>query len=385
MILLFLFAGILTGTITGLIPGLHSNNVAIILAPLSFFGETALVFVLSMIITQSFVDFIPAVFFAAPETSTFEGVLPGHRMFLQGKGFEAITLTVFGGIIAIPIGILCLPVFNLFLEINKDRFIVIIPIVLIVTIIILAFSEKSKAKVLLTLFVLFASATQGYFFTDQIFPLIAGYFGVATIIHSAKNPPSIKLQEISAQIKNNYVIDSLQGILGGAIVSIIPGIGSNVAAAIIKTFKQKINPKNYLVLVGSINTSNLFFSFPVLFILNKARNGGMILLNDKMFFTNQSFVLGIIIMLTSCGFGALITLAIAKKVSSFHFDSKKIGSIVIIFLVISVFAFNGVIGLVALFFSTATGLFVTIHKIKRSSCLGALIVPALFYYLFILV
>ncbi|MBT4192517.1 MAG: hypothetical protein HOE11_04370, partial [Candidatus Diapherotrites archaeon] len=155
--------------------------------------------------------------------------------------------------------------------------------------------------------------------------------------------------------------------------------------AIIKTFKQKINPKNYLVLVGSINTSNLFFSFPVLFILNKARNGGMILLNDKMFFTNQSFVLGIIIMLTSCGFGALITLAIAKKVSSFHFDSKKIGSIVIIFLVISVFAFNGVIGLVALFFSTATGLFVTIHKIKRSSCLGALIVPALFYYLFILV
>jgi putative membrane protein len=385
MILLFLLGGILTGTITGLIPGLHSNNVAIIMAPISLFGENALVFVLSMIITQSFVDFIPAIFFAAPETSTFEGVLPGHRMFLQGKGFEAITLTVFGGVIAVPIGILCLPIFNLFLEINKDRFLVIIPIVLIITIIILAFSEKSKEKVLLTLFILFATATQGYFFTEQIFPLIAGYFGVATIIHSVKNPPAKKVQETTVQVKTNYVIDALQGILGGAIVSIIPGIGSNVAAAIIKTFKQKIKPKNYLVLVGSINTSNLFFSFPVLFILNKARNGGMILLNEKIFFTSQSFFLGIVIMFLSCGFGAIITLVIAKKVSSFHIDSKKIGILVIIFLITSIFAFNGVIGLVALFFSTATGLFVTVHKIKRSSCLGALIIPALFYYLFILI
>jgi len=47
--------------------------------------------------------------------------------------------------------------------------------------------------------------------------------------------------------------------------------------------------------------------------------------------------------------------------------------------------FNGIIGIIALFFATALGLFVLINGIKRSTCMCALIVPALIFYLFALI
>jgi putative membrane protein len=385
VIFVFALAGILTGTITGMIPGLHSNNIAIILAPLSLFGKEAMVFVIAMIITQSFVDFIPAIFFGAPNTDTFEGVLPGHKLLLDGLGFEAICLTVLGGIIAIIAGTLVLPIFIEFLKINKERFFFIIPLVLIFTILILVLNEKNNKKKTLILFVLLSSAGQSYLFPNQIFPLITGYFGIPTILYSIQNSPRKIIQKAKVKLKLEYIKDSLTGLLGGAIVSIIPGIGSNVAAAIIQTFKTKIQSKNYLVLIGSINTSNLFFSFPVLLFLNKARNGGMILLKEKIFFTESTLLTGIIIILISAGAGGAITIFLAKKISSLHFNSKKAGICIIIFLILLVGLFNGIPGLITLFFASALGLFVVLKKIKRSACLGSLIIPVLFYYVFVFI
>ncbi|MFA5741268.1 MAG: tripartite tricarboxylate transporter permease, partial [Candidatus Izemoplasmatales bacterium] len=101
MIIIFCFLGIIAGIIAGLTPGLHANNIAIIALTSPFFGEDFAAFILSMCIVQTFVDFVPTIFLGAPDTETFEGVLPGHAMLLEGKGMEAICLTVFGGIIAI--------------------------------------------------------------------------------------------------------------------------------------------------------------------------------------------------------------------------------------------------------------------------------------------
>jgi len=385
MIFIFALAGVLTGTITGLIPGLHSNNVAIILAPLSLFGTNALVFVIAMIITQSFVDFVPAIFFGAPNSDTFEGVLPGHKLLLEGRGFEAICLTVFGGVIAVIAGTLLLPLFIEFLKLNKEKFFFIIPIVLIFTIVILVFNEKNNKKKALIAFVLLSSAGQSYLFPDQIFPLITGYFGIPTILYSIQNSPRKIIQQTKVKIRFEYIKDALTGVLGGAIVSIIPGIGSNVAAAIIQTFKTKIKSNKYLVLIGSINTSNLFFSFPVLLFLNKARNGGMLLLKEKIFFTETTLIIGTIIILLSAGLGGTITIFLAKKVSLLQFNSKTVGLGIIFFLILLVGAFNGIPGLITLFFASALGLFVVLKKIKRSACLGSLIIPVLFYYVFIFI
>ncbi len=54
-----------------------------------------------MAITHTFLDFIPSVFLGCPDTDTSLSVLPGHELLKQGKAYEAIALTAYGGLMAI--------------------------------------------------------------------------------------------------------------------------------------------------------------------------------------------------------------------------------------------------------------------------------------------
>ncbi len=47
-------------------------------------------------ITHTFLDFIPSVFLGAPDDDTALSVLPGHRMVLAGRGYEAVKCSVIG-------------------------------------------------------------------------------------------------------------------------------------------------------------------------------------------------------------------------------------------------------------------------------------------------
>jgi len=384
--ILFLVLGIFTGTITGLIPGIHSNNVSLLLVASPLFGFNAIIFTLSMCITQSFVDFIPAIFIGAPSTDTFEGVLPGHKLFLNGQGVEAICLTVFGGIIALIFGLIFLIPFSIFVNDSWELIRYFIPIILLFVIFIIVINETTIHKKIIVTFVILIAASHGLMFTNQIFPLIVGYFGIPTIIYSLNEIPNLKKQKTKVNIKLASWTEGLVGILGGVIVSILPGIGSNLAAGIIRLFRNTIQTKNYLVLLGSINTSAFFFSFSILFLLEKTRNGAMIVLREQIFFTQNEYFLGIATMITAGGFGGLITIYLAKKVNNFFTKNKtKLFSIISIsVMILSVFLFNGLYGLFVVIFSSALGLFVILNKVNRSSCLASLIIPTMFFYVFVL-
>ena len=384
--IIFLILGILAGTLTGLIPGIHSNNVSLLLVASPLFGFSAIVFTLSMCITQSFVDFIPAIFIGAPSTDTFEGVLPGHKLFLEGRGTSAICLTVFGGILALIFGGILLIPFSIFINENWTLIRFFIPIILLLVLGIIIFNEQNAKKKIIVTFVILIAASHGLMFKDQIFPLIVGYFGLPTILYSMDKIPLIKKQLKEVTIETKTWLDGLTGILGGIIVSILPGIGSNLAAGILRVFKDKIKTDNYLVLLGSINTSAFFFSFSVLFLLEKTRNGAMIVLKGQIFFTQNEYLLGIATMLVAGGMGGLITIYLAKKASEFFSQNKtKLFSILSIsVMTISVFLFNGFFGLFVLFFSSTLGFFVILNKVNRSSCLSSLIIPTMFFYIFIL-
>ncbi|MCK5698311.1 MAG: tripartite tricarboxylate transporter permease, partial [Candidatus Aenigmarchaeota archaeon] len=60
---LYAVLGVLAGCVTGLIPGLHVNTIALVVLGLfytySFDAVNLSVFILSMGVTHSFVDFIP--------------------------------------------------------------------------------------------------------------------------------------------------------------------------------------------------------------------------------------------------------------------------------------------------------------------------------------
>jgi TctA family transporter len=113
----FAILGSLAGIATGLVPGLHANNVALILASsspiiishLSGVDDPLLLVCVAMIscsITHTFVNFIPATFLGAPEGETALTLLPAHSMLLEGRGYQAVALSAIGSMGAIFFGLL---------------------------------------------------------------------------------------------------------------------------------------------------------------------------------------------------------------------------------------------------------------------------------------
>lgn len=387
--ILWCLIGACAGIIAGLIPGLHSNNIAVILTATPFFGIEITAFMLSMCITQSFVEFIPSTFIGVPSENTFESILPAHKLLLEGKALEAIAHTVMGGMIAVIAGAILTVPFFIFLEENSNQIIIITPLILAIALIIFITEEKKLNKKIVVLFVIIAAGAQGFLFKDQIFPLITGYFGIPGIIYSLKekeNVLEIKQSE-NYEIKKESIKDALVGIMGGAIVSVMPGIGSNTAGGIINVLRKTASPQNYLTMLGAINASNFFFSFSMLFALSKARNGTMIALQDKILFSPETLFLGTLIMIFAAGIGGLATIIISKKVTTI-FAKKNIKSLNIlclIFMILLVLILNGLAGITALFFASALGLYTINQNIRRSTLMSSLIVPTIFFYIFILI
>ena len=105
-----LLLGVLSGTLTGLFPGIHINLVgAMLLASIGggiFVGVPAValvVFVVAMAITHTFIDFIPSIFLGAPEEETYLSVLPGRQLLKEGRGYEAVVVTFYGALVALPL------------------------------------------------------------------------------------------------------------------------------------------------------------------------------------------------------------------------------------------------------------------------------------------
>lgn len=118
LVLNFSLIGAVLGTFTGLTPGVHVNTLAlgVLLASAVLNGEVGRLLALigsdpalaplmlsslliSASVVHSFLDFIPSVFFGAPDEPDSLSVLPGHRLLLQGKGLYAVVCAASGSLI----------------------------------------------------------------------------------------------------------------------------------------------------------------------------------------------------------------------------------------------------------------------------------------------
>ncbi|MFH1544756.1 MAG: tripartite tricarboxylate transporter permease, partial [archaeon] len=156
--IVFPLIGCLAGVLTGLIPGIHVNTIALLvlaIAPENDFNFV--LFLVSMAVVHSFVDFIPSIGLGAPSTDNFLSVLPGHRFLLKGKGFQAIKLSVVGGVFAGVFSLLLLPVYFLFLIEFIELISFLIPSILLFVLFLTVISEKGAKRKAFALIVIFFS------------------------------------------------------------------------------------------------------------------------------------------------------------------------------------------------------------------------------------
>ena len=391
-IILFLFFGIFFGTITGLIPGVHINLIGAFLVSLSVTTLYLInplylvVFITSMAITHTFVDFIPSIFLGCPDTDTELSILPGHELLKKGLGYEAIILTAYGSLAAVFI--LILISFPSILVISKiyDSLIFLIPYILIGVSIILIFSEKNKFS---ALFVFLLTGFLGLSVLNMVessekmlLPLLTGLFGSSMLLISIKNKMQIPKQKITKS-KTNLIKPLLGSVIASPICSFLPGLGSG-QAAIIGNSISRTNRKGFLVLVGATNTLVMGFSFISLYVISRTRTGAAASIQSILGILSWEILVLILIVVI---FSGIISFFLTEFLAKFF--SKNIEKInytlislmTLILLAIIVLLVSGLIGIVVLIASTFTGIYSISLNVRRTNMMGVLLIPTIIIYL----
>lgn len=394
-LLLALILGIFAGTFTGLSPGIHINLVAaFILAEIlkiPFSPVIIAVFIVAMSITHTFIDFIPSIFFGAPEEDTFLSVHPGHEMFREGKAHEAIIITLYGCLFSILVILASSIIFINFLPSFYSSIAKLMPFLLIFLSFYLIFREENiflgLTSILLSGFlglIVFNSPVK-----EPLLPMLSGLFGISSLFISLKSKTLPKPQKISKLIsffklfEKKQLLKAFLASLFAPLFSFLPGIGSGHAAV----FSSEIIPqerRGFLFLVGASSTAIMGLSFVTLYAINKTRSGtaaavGNILKDFS--FTQLIYIIMAIVLSGIIAFflGYFLSKILAKNIGKINY--RKINIFVIIILIFINLIFSNWLGILVLLVSSAIGIFVIISGSRRINLMGSLIIPAIVYFL----
>jgi len=395
-IIFALFLGICAGIVTGLLPGLHVNTVAaIVLSALAFltkyFSFLSLgVFLVAMLITHSFLDFIPSIFLGAPDDGgTVLSVLPGHRMLLQGKGYKALKLTVMGGIGAYFIGLLTLPLFFVFIKygyVYLEK--IVAPAILSFSLLFILSENKLRGKTW-ALLIFLLSGTLGLLalnnlqIKEPLFPLLAGLFGISTLLLSAGATKKIPEQKFDSEIDFGKWWVHAKGSVCAALMSVLPALGSAQATILAQFFSRRKSAEEFLIIVGGINTVSVLFVLTTLFLINKARTGVIAAMKQFLVLDFYSYSILLAASFAATGIAVLLTLVLGKYFANriWKIPYRKLSLAILLFIFALVGIFSGFLGLFVLSIATAIGIIAPKVGVKRIHAMGCLVIPVLFYFI----
>jgi len=393
--------GVACGTFTGLVPGIHVNTAAPMALGLSQKAYLdpllASVFICSMSITHTFIDFIPATVLGVPDSDMSLTVLPAHGMVLSGRGWEAINLSGHASLLSVVIISLSLP---LMIPVISFLYPVIssstLPILIMFSAItILIHNDPHRGS--LALFVFCLSGFFGHIvlnavalFKDPLMPVFSGMFGLSSLLIGMMGGGTIPEQMIDENIGLSRVrifSATLKGTLSGILVSTVPGIGASQATTLSNIFgrgQSEAAEREFIISCCSINTSNAFFAIIVLYLFGKARNGALVCVQgllDPLMYTefkillSVSIVTGFMAYISLLFFGRLALCSIAK-VNYLHLCILGI-----LFQILVVILLCGPMGLLLTVISTCIGLLPPSLNVNRSTLMGFLLIPVMFHYL----
>jgi putative membrane protein len=389
-VVFFILLGIAIGFLTGLVPGIHPNTVFAFILSLSVFlvplsPQALLAFIVSLAISNTFFDFIPSILFGAPEEDSALSILPGHRMLLEGRGYEAIFLTAMGGLGVILLTLLSLPALLFLLPVLYSLIKPVIHLLLLAVVLWMVYKEKRRfiAFSVFLLSGIFGFITLNSFPSDAaMFPAFTGLFGLSTLITSLMAKTRIPPQKISKEVRGDWLKGSVTGWLAGLLSGLLPGLGSS-QSGILAAQLLKARIKEFLIALGGINTANMFFTFIVFYVIGKTRSGAVWAISQVM----EQLTLDSVCLLVTVGvMTALISSLLTIKAGRLligqmkGINYTKITGFTLAALLLLVGLLSGFTGLLV----AATGMFLGLLAIstgvKRTHLMGFLVLPTILYF-----
>jgi len=395
LIFLALLLGIAAGTFTGLAPGIHINLIALLL----FISSTSLlqfttpevlvIFIVSMAITHTFLDFITGIFLGCPDEENALSIMPGHQLLMEGKGYEAIRLTTIGCYIGLILFIISIPLGIIFIPPVYELLKASIPFILIAASLFLILKEENK---FMAIFIFLMSGTLGLavfnmqILNQPLFPLLTGLFGTSMLISSISQKTKIPKQKITNGFIEKREIKKAvtAGLFGSLLCSFLPGLGAAQAAVIGNQTAGKISQKGFLVLLGIISVLVTGLNFVALYIINKPRSGTAIIVGKLLESVNLQNLAVICITALIAGsisvfLSILFARIFAKNIEKI--DYTRLNFAVLLILTILSIVLSGWPSLIVLITATSIGLVAISSGVRKMHMMGCLIIPVIFLLL----
>ncbi len=390
-LLCFIFGGIVLGTLSGLTPGLHANNFALLLAGFApaipahpqYVGAA----MLAAGVTHTFLDVVPALALGVPDPAFAPSALPGHKLVLEGRGHEALRLSAMGSALAVGLAVpLAIPI-TLGMERAYPTIAANLSVVLGTVSVLLVVTERTMLARVGGAIALLASGALGVLTLDvpaggvlpagdMLAPLFAGLFG-APILIEALGGSGVPPQEDGTVTRGKGFIFSVAavGTVAGALVGYLPAISSAIAAAAALVVLPHRGPRAFIVATSGVSTANTIFALFALVALGSPRTGVLVALESADVPHNLPILLASVAIAAVCGF--LLVLVIGDRYLELvgSIDNVVLSVGVLCFLVLLVLAFTGPMGVGVFVVSTLVGLVPGRFGSRRMTCMGVLLVP----------
>ncbi len=389
-------AGVGLGVVTGLIPGLHVNNLTPFFVTLaacsSLVSLNLAALIVAMSITNVFISYIPSTFLGAPEEGTELSVLPAHRLLLDGRGYHAIRLTTLGCLgglllsaaMLLPFLLVVTPAYE-FIRPQMHWLLTFVVVLMIAL-------ERSKTGILWATAIFLMSGLLGLLTLDTNFirgdaalmPLLSGLFGVSVLLPSITSGSTLPEQHIDDEpLDMRANIKPLcAGTAAGAVTGIIPGVGPSQGTVMAQLATRSSGTEEFLVAVSGVNTSKALFSFVALYAIGRARSGAAVAVGEIMEVGATELVFLVGVALLAGGIAAVLHLKLGKLAAR-HMDRLPYRALcvgVLAFIIGLTIYFSGLAGLLVLATATAIGMLPAMANVKRTHAMGVIMLPCILYF-----
>jgi putative membrane protein len=396
----YVAGGIALGTLSGLCPGVHVNNLALLLA--AFVGElpgpARLVgaAMLAAGVVHSFLDAVPALALGVPDAAMAVSALPGHRLVADGRGREAVRLSALGSgaavCCAIPLALpLTAAMTRLYPAVSAH-----LPVLLAAVATLLVATERTARARLGGALALAASGALGILLLDApaegllpvgdtLAPLFAGLFGAPVLLEALRGSGIPPQEDADLRLPRPVAaLAALVGAFAGAVVGYVPGVSAGVAATLALPALPggrragdgaDGSDRQYVVATSGVNTSNTIFALFALIALREPRTGVTVALNRAGVPLDFPLLGLAAVTGAAAGVGLVLALGDSYLRAVRTVDHRRLSLAVLALLLVLSAVFAGAVGVGAFLAAAAVGLLPARFGARRVSLMGVLLVP----------
>ena len=390
--LAFLLGGVTLGTLSGLVPGLHANNFALLLAGLapSIPADPLLVgiAILGAGVVHSFLDIVPALALGVPDAATAVAALPGHRLVIAGRGREAMRLSAVGSGLAVALAVpLAVPITWAMVR-GYPTVRAHLPLLLTGVVAFLVLTESSRRAAVGGVVAVLASAVLGLLTLDVdpsapldaggvLAPLFAGLFGAPVLVDALGGegvPPQSDARITMG--RRDLGVSAGAGSIAGAIVGYVPGVSAAIAAvAALPAVPRSEADRGFVVATSGANTANTIFALFALVALGTPRTGVTVALDQAGVPFALPILLVVAAIAATCGFALVLLVGDEYLRVVGNADYTRVSVAVLALLAAISFAFAGLFGVGVFVVAGLLGLVPPRLGARRVHLMGVLIGP----------